>query len=208
MIVIADYKCGNIGSVCNMLKKAGTNDVRIGSSQDDFKGAEGIILPGVGSFDIGIANLRDRGLEPVLNELVLAKKIPLLGICLGMQLLLGESEEGTKPGLGWISGKNIRFALPLVSGLKVPHMGWNTVVPTIHSQMFAGQQEGFGFYFVHSYYAQVDNPDDVAGYTEHGITFTCALERENIWGVQFHPEKSHKHGLQLMRTFLKRCYNA
>ncbi len=208
MLIVVDYKCGNIGSICNMLKKVGAGEVRVSSSPADIAAASRLILPGVGSFDAGMTALRKGNLESALNEKVLERRTPILGICLGMQLLFEGSEEGVEPGLGWVKGVNKRFDLPSGGRLKVPHMGWNTVEPAPGSRMFAGQPEEFGFYFVHSYYAKCDNESVVAGWTRHGVRFAAAVEQGNIWGVQFHPEKSHRHGMQLLKNFLETTGNA
>lgn len=202
MLVIVDYRCGNLGSVCNMLKRIGVDEFCVSSDPVVVGRASRLILPGVGSFDAGMTRLRELGLEPALNEAVRSRYVPILGICLGMQLLLESSEEGLAPGLGWIKGRNVRFAIPAGDKLKVPHMGWNSVRPAEGSQMFSGQPPEFGFYFVHSYHASCDREADVAGWTCHGYEFPAAVESGNIWGTQFHPEKSHKFGLRLLHSFV------
>ena len=203
MITVIDYGCGNLGSIRNMLKKISAEDVRFGTTIDDVERADRLILPGVGSYDVGMMHFRERGLETPLKKSVLEQGTPLLGICLGMQLLLEGSEEGKEPGLGLIRGMNRRFVLPEECRLKIPHMGWNTVTPVPGNRMFAGQPEEFGFYFVHSYHACCADESLVAGWTDHGIRFASAVEQNNIWGVQFHPEKSHRYGMQLLKNFVE-----
>ncbi|KZN40508.1 imidazole glycerol phosphate synthase subunit HisH [Pseudoalteromonas luteoviolacea] len=204
MISIIDCEMGNLGSVKNMLKHIGVES-KIISTPEEIKAAEKIILPGVGSWDNGAQKLRESGLLDVLNERVLKDKVPVLGICLGMQLILDSSEEGTLPGLGWISGevKKFDFAAPEYQDqkLRIPHMGWNVVdakKTTSLTEHFEGEVR---FYFVHSYHAVVKNQDDILMTCNYGYPFTCAIQKDNIWGVQFHPEKSHKFGMALMKKF-------
>lgn len=203
MLVIVDYRTGNLGSIRNILKRIGVDEVEVASDPEVIARAERLILPGVGSFDAGMRNIRELGLEEVLNRKALGDRVPVLGICLGMQLLLESSEEGQERGLGWIKGRNVRFEALRMNGLKVPHMGWNTVRPAEGKRMFRGQPEEFGFYFVHSYHARCRDEADAAGWTAYGYEFACAVERGNIWGTQFHPEKSHKYGMKLLQTFLE-----
>lgn len=198
MITIVDYQMGNVGSIKNMLKKVGAESV-ISGDPDVLRKATKLILPGVGAFDTGMRHLADSGLIGVLNELVLEKQVPVLGICLGMQLLSRKSEEGTLPGLGWIAADTVKFQLP---ELRVPHMGWNTLRPTNGSVLFQGYQEEPRYYFVHSYHVVCDDPHDAAGITHYGTDFTAAVQRANVMGAQFHPEKSHKFGMQLFRNFV------
>lgn len=199
MIRIIDYGVGNIASIENMLRKVGA-PVGIGRTEAELRGASHLILPGVGAFDHGMSSLRARGLEPVLSELVRERGIPILGICLGMQLLAQRSEEGSEPGLGWLDAECVRFSLPTTGRLKVPHMGWNTVSspPGAPNPLLP---EDARFYFVHSYHIRCHDAADVAGTTTYGYPFTAAVRRGNITGVQFHPEKSHRFGLELLRRF-------
>ncbi len=203
MLIIVDYRTGNLGSIRNMLKRIGFEKVEITSDAAAIARAKRLILPGVGSFDTGMRNIRELGLEQVLTRKVLEDHTPVLGICLGMQLLLESSEEGREQGLGWIKGRNGSFNTARMRGLKVPHMGWNSVRPVEGTRIFRGQPEDFGFYFVHSYHSCCTDEADVAGWTDYGYRFACAIERGNIWGTQFHPEKSHKFGMKLLQTFLE-----
>jgi glutamine amidotransferase len=200
MIVIVDYRMGNVGSILNMLRRLGA-DALISSQPDVVASAAKLILPGVGAFDTGMQNLEQSALVPVLNERVLGRGTPVLGICLGMQLLLPRSEEGTRPGLGWIGGEALRFQPN--GALKVPHMGWNTVSAPRASRLLDGVAEDARFYFVHSFYVDCAVPDDVAGRTHYGHDFVSAIERGPIQGTQFHPEKSHRFGLQLLANFVE-----
>jgi len=202
MIVIIDYKMGNLGSIFNMLKKIGVSS-KLSSDTNDIFSASKLIMPGVGSFDNGMNNLREAGLLSVLNEKVLVQKTPILGICLGMQLLTRSSEEGTLPGLGWIEGHTVRFRFGAEQAhLKVPHMGWNTVEFNRNSIFSRGYEETPRFYFVHSYHVVCDREDEIAGRTFHGYEFASAVQKDNIYGVQFHPEKSHKFGMRLLNNWL------
>jgi len=200
MIVIIDYGMGNLGSIANMLRKIGADAV-ISSAAADIRKAEKLILPGVGAFDNGMKNLRDRGLLPVLQDRVLSDKVPLLGICLGMQLLTKNSEEGTLDGLGWIDARTVRFKFSEEAALKVPHMGWNQIVASRDNPLTRNIGERPRFYFVHSYYVVCDRNEDVLTTTHYGYDFTSAVNRGNIYGVQFHPEKSHTFGMKLLKNF-------
>jgi len=204
VISIIDYGLGNLGSVKNILKHIGVES-KIISTPDELLKANKIILPGVGSWDNGVEKLHESGLLDILNARVLKDKVPVLGICLGMQLLLESSEEGALPGLNWISGKVKRFdfANKKLKGLnlKIPHMGWNIIEINKASSLtndFVGETR---FYFVHSYHAVVNHKDDILMSCNYGYPFTCAIQKDNIWGVQFHPEKSHKFGMALMKKF-------
>ncbi len=203
MITIVDYGIGNLSSIQNMLKKIGVPS-QITSHEMDIKASEKLILPGVGAFDTCAAKLEESGLRNILNDKVLNGKIPVLGVCVGMQLLTEGSEEGRLSGLGWIKGRTIKFDQNLLGGnLKVPHMGWSDVIPVKPSRLFDGMEKTPRFYFVHSYYPRVSNPDDVLATAHYGHEFTCAMENGNIAGVQFHPEKSHKFGMKLLDNFAK-----
>lgn len=200
MIVIIDYGIGNVGSILNMLKKVNMKAI-VSSDTSKIKNAEKLILPGVGAFDYAIENLNKAGLIETLNEAVIDKKTPLLGICLGMQLLTKKSEEGTSKGLGWIDAETVRFRFDSKSSLKVPHMGWNEVEIKQQSPLFKEMYPNPRFYFVHSYHVKCNNASNILTTTNHGIDFASSIMKENIFGVQFHPEKSHKFGKKLLKNF-------
>lgn len=198
-VVIADYGMGNIQSIANMVRKAGGN-AQISADPEVLARAGKLILPGVGAFDKGMAALAQTGIKAAIYEAA-NRGAGLLGICLGMQLLMDGSEEGDIPGLGLVPGKVCRF--PSGTGLKVPHMGWNRVQPTKNSALFSRQDQDVSrFYFVHSYFASCAEDSDIAAITHYGFDFVSAFSRKNIHGVQFHPEKSHKFGLELFRRFM------
>lgn len=202
MVVIVDYKMGNLGSIHNMLRRIGAQ-AAVSSDPAHILTASGLILPGVGAFDQGMQSLAQQGLLPVLEQAVRGGGKPLLGICLGMQLLTRGSEEGVRPGLGWIAADTKRFCFDREHcQLKIPHMGWNATRPARPDPLFAGLEEA-AFYFVHSYHVVCDSPDDVLAYCEHGYPFAAALRRGNIMGTQFHPEKSHKYGMRLLKNFVE-----
>jgi len=198
MIYIVNYGMGNLGSVLNMLKYIGVSS-QIVDDPGVLEKAEKILLPGVGSFDQAMKRIKEGGFMEVLNHKALTEKIPVLGICLGMQLLTNGSEEGKLRGLGWIHAETIRF--PRNSGLKVPHMGWNLVYPSTDSLLTKKLPEESRFYFVHSYYVKVASEENSILKAEYGLKFDAAIQKENIFGAQFHPEKSHKFGMQLLKNF-------
>ncbi len=191
---------GNLGSIKNMLKKIDI-EAEITSDLTKIKQATKLILPGVGAYDAGMENIKKMGLLPVLNDLVLIKKIPVLGICLGMQLMTRKSEEGVLPGLGWIEADTKRFVFPPEFNLKIPHMGWNNIKVIKKGPISKNLNNTSRFYFVHSYHAVCDKEEDILFQTNYGYDFTCAFSKDNIIGVQFHPEKSHKFGMELLRNF-------
>lgn len=191
---------GNIFSIVNMLKRIGYESY-VAKSPVELEKATGIILPGVGSFDYGIKNLQDLGFYTYLTEIYPSLEKPLLGICLGMQLLTNSSEEGVLPGLGLIDAYTIKFpAQNGDSSYKIPHMGWN-YVHDVDSMLLRGFQEIPRFYFVHSYYVHCKNQSDIDGTTDYSVSFSSIVNKGNTWGVQFHPEKSHRFGMQLLRNF-------
>ncbi|NEW60730.1 imidazole glycerol phosphate synthase subunit HisH [Sulfurovum sp. bin170] len=200
-MIIVDYKVGNIGSIINMLKKIGVK-AKLSSDKDEIMDANKLLLPGVGSFDNGMRNLRESGLIEVLNKKVLEDKTPILGICLGMQLLMDSSEEGQEKGLGWIKGEVKKFDFGKNKDkLKVPHMGWNIVNPTNRDSLYKNFDEESRFYFVHSYHAICEDEKNILGKTHYGYNFASSIYKDNIFGVQFHPEKSHKFGMRLLKNF-------
>jgi imidazole glycerol-phosphate synthase subunit HisH len=201
MIVIIDYQAGNPASVQNMIKKIGY-EAEISNVPELINKANKIIIPGVGRFNYGAVKLKEPGLIEVLNNKVLKEKVPVLGICLGFQLMTRGSEEGKEKGFGWLQADAIKFSSDNQS-YKVPHMGWNSVEYDKRSPLFTNFSDGARFYFVHSYYVKADIESDVTGITDYGLLFSSAMQRDNIFGVQFHPEKSHKFGMQLMTNFIK-----
>jgi glutamine amidotransferase len=201
LIAIVDYRIGNLNSIGSMLKKIGVPAV-VTSSADDIKRAQKLILPGIGAFDAGMEHLKASGLIPVLTERVLIDRTPTLGICLGMQLMTRGSEEGRLPGLGWIQATTRRFDQTIDATLKVPHMGWNVAKPVKASSLLENYPEEPRFYFTHSYYVQCDDPADRLLTVEHGaMSFDAGFEHGNLIGVQFHPEKSHRFGMWLLKNF-------
>ena len=202
IVQIIDYGVGNLSSVGNMIIKSGGKPILI-KNPSDLNLSERIILPGVGSFDAGMKNLKDSNLIPVLNEAVNVNKVPFIGICLGMQLLFDTSEEGVSNGLGWVSGSVTKFSFNNNSTLKIPHMGWNTVSVKKDSILANIRDEKLRFYFVHSYHVNCTNKDNILMTTNHGNTFVSAVQNDNIFGAQFHPEKSHRFGMDLLSNFIK-----
>ncbi len=198
MITIIDYGMGNLGSIQNMFKRIGVAATVAGDLETIAK-AEKILLPGVGAFDNAMQRINDGGLRELLDKKALVECVPILGICLGMQLLTHSSEEGSLPGLGWIAAAARRF--PTNLDLKVPHMGWNIVTPNCTSALIQDLPEEVRFYFVHSYCVHVDNEQDSIMKANYGISFDAAIQHGNIYGAQFHPEKSHRFGMQLFKNF-------
>jgi len=199
VIVIVDYGMGNLGSIRNMLKKVEVESI-VSSDPKEIAKADKLILPGVGAFDHAMTNVNALKLIPLLNEKVLVEKVQLLGVCLGMQLLTKRSEEGSLPGLGWVDAETVRFKFTN-SKLKVPHMGWNTVEVKRDDPLFRDMYEEPRFYFVHSYYVRCNGPNNVLTTTNYGGDFCSSLVKDNIRGVQYHPEKSHKFGMKLLKNF-------
>jgi glutamine amidotransferase len=200
MIVIVDYGMGNLGSIVNMFRKIGVH-VEVANSPDQLFGATKLILPGVGSFDQAMNRINNSGFREVMDSKVLVDKVPVMGICLGMQLLTRGSEEGDLPGLGWIAADTIRF--PNQNGLKVPHMGWNIVQSASPSPITVNLHDNSRFYFVHSYRVHVDNEEDSILKCTYGIQFDAAIQHGSIFGAQFHPEKSHKFGMRFLENFAR-----
>jgi imidazole glycerol-phosphate synthase subunit HisH len=203
VIVVVDYGMGNLGTVAAKIKKMDSSVV-ITSKEEEISRADKIILPGVGSFKAGMENLRNRNLIPVLDKKVIQEKTPILGICLGMQLFTKKSEEGFVDGLGWIDAETIRFRFQdNQNRLKIPHMGWNTITMHHPHPLLGDLGDQPRFYFVHSYHARCENPENIAAMTEYGYPFASVITRENIIGVQFHPERSHKFGMKILKNFIE-----
>ena len=202
MISIVDYGVGNAQAFLTLFKALGIHAERA-NTPESLNGASRLILPGVGHFDHAMQQLNKSGLRPKLEDLVLGLKVPVIGICVGMQMLAEGSEEGTTPGLGWISGQVRAFANnPQSKRLPMPHMGWNDLHPNPNSKIFSqGFDESLKFYFLHSYYFDADNKDDVAATVHYGVDFDAAVSRGHIHGIQCHPEKSHHWGRQLLKNF-------
>lgn len=203
MLGIIDYGMGNSGSIQNMLTRIGVESI-ITNSHADIEQAEKLIIPGVGAFDNAVNNLRSLDLIDILNSRVVEHKVPVLGICLGMQLFSKTSEEGTLPGLGWIDADTVKFRFPEeFSHLKIPHMGWDTIEVRSQSPILDNMFESPRFYFVHTYHVRCNRPENVLAVGNYGVEFHAAVIKENILGTQFHPEKSHKFGLRLLRNFVE-----
>lgn len=201
MIVIVDYNVGNIGSMENMLKNIGVEFITT-SNPEVIEKASKIILPGVGAFDYAVKKLHELNLFNVLKKVTLINKIPLLGVCLGMQLLTKQSEEGELNGLNLINAITIKFNFK-ERIIKIPHMGWNNIEVINKNNIISEMDDSFKFYFVHSYYVKCFDEIDIVANTNYGIEFNSIIRKENIYGVQFHPEKSHKYGLKLLRNFIE-----
>ena len=204
MITIVDYGTSNLGSMQNMLKKIGAASA-IASTPEALQSATKIIIPGVGSYDSGMHKLNASGMVEALNEKALVQKIPILGVCLGMQLMTESSEEGVSSGLGWVAAKAIRFDQKSDPNLRVPHVGWNIVHGLGDSPLLASMDEETRFYFSHSYFVAPKDRKDVILEAEYGRhRFAAAFEKDNLIGAQFHPEKSHRFGMWFLRNFVER----
>lgn len=201
MITIVDYKTGNLGSIKNMLKRIGEPSIITGDV-DEIRKSSKIILPGVGSFDAGVRKLKDSGIWDVLNEKVLEKQTPILGICLGAQLMTQGSEEGQMGGFGWVDAKTVKFKINQESKLKVPNMGWNYIKKEKDSLLFKDMVDNPRFYFVHSFHFDFEEKSQVLSTSEYSYKFCSAFEKKNVIGVQFHPEKSHRFGMNLLKNFV------
>ena len=203
MILIPALPIGNFASVLKIIDKCGGH-AEVTDSPLSLRKADKIVLAGVGAFDYGMTSINN-GWREELDSAVLERRVPVLGICLGMQLLCKSSEEGQLPGLGWIDAQVKRFYWPSDVNLKIPHMGWNTVEIVKPNPLLEIGDYEQRFYFVHSYHAVCGNPNDVLATTHYGYDFTAAVNHENIFGVQFHPEKSHRFGIRLIHNFLGIC---
>ena len=200
MIIIIDYGMGNLHSVYKAFERLGS-EVKISNNLEDIKKADKIILPGVGNFKKGMENLRKLNLIKPLNQRATEDKTPILGICLGMQLLTKHSEEGDCDGLGWFNAVTRKFNLR--KEFKVPHMGWNSINIEKNDKIFEGIEPNSKFYFVHSFYVECLEEKDILAYTEHDKNFVSAIQKDNIYGMQFHPEKSHESGLKILKNFIE-----
>ncbi len=197
-ILIIDYGMGNIGSLRNMFRRIGV-DADVACDETSILKAKKLLLPGVGSFDAAMSRLNNTGIGEIIRHRALNDRVPLLGVCLGMQLLTDGSEEGLLPGLGLIPARARRFVPS--NGRKVPHMGWNLVKKTTPSELTTHLELDSRFYFVHSYYVTAENREDSILSADYGIAFDAAIQRGNIIGAQFHPEKSHRYGMNLLKAF-------
>ena len=201
MIAIVDYGLGNILAFSNMFKRLNI-EARVARCADELAGADKIILPGVGAFDHAMELLDASGMRATLDQLVLKNKVPVLGICVGMQILAKGSDEGKLPGLGWIDGRVRAFeSLPEAAGLALPHMGWNDALPVADMPLFKLMGDDARFYFLHSFFFECAGSESVAATARYGIDFACCVRSANIYGVQFHPEKSHHWGARLLQNF-------
>lgn len=201
MIAIVDYGLGNIQAFVNVYKKLHM-PVVVAKTSDDLAGATKLILPGVGAFDHAMLRLNSSGMRKTLDSMVLSNKIPVLGVCVGMQILADTSDEGVLPGLGWVKGHVKAFSSKSqVSGLPLPHMGWNDLSPSVDCRLFCGLEDEARFYFLHSFYFECIRRDDSIATSSYGLEFSCAVASDQIYGVQFHPEKSHHYGVTLLKNF-------
>lgn len=203
MIGIVNYGSGNIQAIGNIYKRLSV-PFTVVARPEEMTGVDHVILPGVGAFDQTMGELNASGLRQALDQAALGSKKPVLGICVGMQVLARSSEEGSLAGLGWIDGQVKRFDHATVGErTQLPHMGWNTVEPTGGEPLFEGVEAELGYYFLHSYYFAPDDRSRVLATTDYGGRFACAVRRDNIYGVQFHPEKSHQNGIRLLQNFAR-----
>lgn len=202
MISVLDYGAGNANSVIRMIERVGGKAQRIFTAEE-IVAATKLIIPGVGAFDYGMTQINKNGLSAALNFVAHEKGIPILGICLGMQLMCRRSDEGNLPGLAWIDADVLFFSEARKNNLRVPHMGWNTVKVVRENSLLSLNDEETRFYFVHSYRVSCDHQEDPISITHYGGDFVSAFQKKNIMGVQFHPEKSHKYGMRLIKNYLE-----
>ncbi len=203
MITLIDYGVGNIFAFQNVYKRLDI-PTKIAKTQQDLLNASKLILPGVGSFDYAMGQLDASGMHEKLDELVLEKRVPVIGICVGMQMMGNRSDEGKLDGLKWIDSEILKFDENLIQQrTKLPHMGWNDVTPAKNHPLFIGLENEAIFYFLHSFYFKCNNPSDSVAISDYGITFSSAVNHKNIYGIQFHPEKSHQYGEKLLHNFAK-----
>ena len=203
MITLIDYGVGNIFAFQNVYKRLDI-PTKIAKTKEDLLDAKKLILPGVGSFDYAIRQLNASGMHEKLDELVLEKRVPVIGICVGMQMMGNRSDEGKLDGLKWIDSDILKFDENLIKQrTKLPHMGWNDVTPVKNHPLFIGLEKEAIFYFLHSFYFKCNNPADSIAISEYGLSFSSAVNKGNIYGIQFHPEKSHQYGEKLLHNFAK-----
>ncbi|WP_298623549.1 imidazole glycerol phosphate synthase subunit HisH [uncultured Legionella sp.] len=201
MIKIIDYGLGNISAFINVYKRLNIA-VSVAQCAQDLNGTTKLILPGVGAFDHAMQRLNDSGMREIMTQLVQEQHVPVLGICVGMQILANSSDEGMMPGLGFINGTVKKMdELSSSSKFALPHMGWNDVNPVGGNLLFSGLEQDARFYFLHSYYFECEHNEHILAEVEYGKKFTCAVNQHNIYGVQFHPEKSHHYGARLLNNF-------
>jgi glutamine amidotransferase len=203
MITIINYGLGNVQAFVNVYKRLNI-PVAVATNADELSGATKLILPGVGAFDHAMESLDASGMRQAVDDLVLKQRVPVLGVCVGMQMFAKASDEGKLPGLGWVNGRVRRFdPSKLQQPARLPHMGWNDVVPhgSVGARLFAGLEQDARFYFLHSYYFECMSNDNVLATSRYGDEFGCAVGADNILGVQFHPEKSHDYGVRLLKNF-------
>jgi glutamine amidotransferase len=200
MLIIVDYGVGNLNSIQNMLKKAGVEG-KISNKTEEIARASKILLPGMGAFDNCMEKLDESGLRQVVEQKAIREKVPVLGICVGLQMFMENSEEGRLPGLAWIKGSTVKFKPEKMQGnQKIPNMGWHEIQAKKPSRLLQNLEDS-RFYFAHSYYVQPEEITDILLTAEYGYEITVGIERENLVGVQFHPEKSHRFGMQLLKNF-------
>ena len=203
MIAIIDYGLGNVRAFSNVYKILNIPAIIAKQAKDLFEATK-VILPGVGAFDFAMSMLEKSGMRPILDEIVLRRHVPVLGVCVGMQMLASSSEEGRLPGLGWIDGEVKRFIFSSCpDSRRVPHMGWNTIRPVKNNTLLQNLDHDARFYFLHSYYFQCHTSENIIAVTDYGGEFASAVNSGNVSGVQFHPEKSHQWGIQLLENFAK-----
>jgi glutamine amidotransferase len=201
MMTIIDYGVGNVLAFMNVYKRLNV-PVAVARTSEDLRGASKVILPGVGSFDHAMARFNQSGMRPAVEDMVLSAQVPVIGVCVGMQMLARGSDEGKTPGLGWLPGGVRAFrSHPDSATLPIPHMGWNDIRPAAGEALFRGLETDPRFYFLHSFYFECDRADDCIASTTYGLDFACAVRSRNVYGVQFHPEKSHHYGAQLLKNF-------
>ena len=200
MLTIIDYGVGNVLAFANVFTRLNVPFV-IAKNAADLVNATKLILPGVGSFDFAMQTLNQSGMRSELERMVIEKRVPVIGICVGMQMLADSSEEGQLPGLGWIKGTVRQFKFEKELNLTMPHMGWNDVTPSVSSPLFNGLEKDSIFYFLHSYYFDADEVENVLSVSNYGFDFHSSVHKDNIYGVQFHPEKSHSYGHTLLKNF-------